>query len=292
MAIPSPEILRPSPLDLGNTLSGAVNVFRRRASTFVLIALLQGVAVGVLILAALALFFVGIGTSISQQSVSALLIVSVIAMFVATVGSLLVQVKGQAMIVLGAHDEIHGQPSTLGDLFRRTSGVVGRILMLGLALVGAIFLLYGAFTALIVVMTMRAATGGSSSSAGALAGVIILFVVVMIAVGIAAVYFQVRFLYLIQALAIENQSAIDGLKRSWALTKGNVLRTLGYYLVASLIVGVISYLAQILPQMFLTPAMEAAGRGGAVEAVFTAMIPFMVVLMLLQIAVQLLATPF
>ncbi|WP_432558956.1 glycerophosphoryl diester phosphodiesterase membrane domain-containing protein [Granulicoccus sp. GXG6511] len=293
MAIPSPEVLRPSPLDLGATLSGAVRVLKQRLSTFVVIALLQGVLTAILVFGAVALFIVGIFSSIQQRSAAAMLILGIIAIFVATFGAFLIQIKAQSMLVLGAHDAIHGRSSSLGELFRRTAGVALRVLVLALALVAAIFVVFGAFFGLFFGVVLSAGRSSSPGDAvGAVVGVTLLFVVVMLVLGIAAVYLQIRFLYLIPALAVEDRSAIEGLKRSWALTKGNVLRTLGYYLVASLIVGAISYVVQIIPQMAMTPALQSAEQSGDGAGVFLAMLPFMAVITVLQIAVQLLATPF
>ncbi|HHV20581.1 MAG TPA: hypothetical protein GXZ30_03450 [Propionibacterium sp.] len=293
MAIPSPEILRPSPLDLGATLSGAVRVFRQRLGNFVLIALLQGVATAVLIFGAVALFVVGVFRAIQREQVAGLLVLGIVVLFAAFVGSFLIQVKTQAMLVLGAHDEIHGQPSTIGDLFRRTSGVALRVLVLGLALIGAIFVIYGVLVALIVGTAIRAAQSSDPGSAlSAFFATLAIFVVVIIALAIAAIYLTVRFLYLIPALAVEGRGAVDGLKRSWALTKGNVWRTLGYYLIASLIVSAISYVVQLIPQTFMTAAMDRALVTDEPFAAFSVMFPFMALLTLLQIAVQLLATPF
>lgn len=293
MAIPSPELLRPSPLDLGATLSGAFRVLRARLSTFVLIALLQGIATGLLLFAAIAAFVFGVFVSIDRRAFAPALAVGIVAMFVAVLLAVCIQIKSQAMLVLGAHDTIQGRDASIGELFARTRGVVGRMMLLVLALVGGVFALFGLVGALFWGVTLAAIRSNDAGPAiGAMVGLYLLFVFGMIALGIVAIYVQVRFLYLMPALAIEDRPAVDALRRSWALTKGNVLRTLGYYLVASFLVSAVSYVFQVIPQLVLTPAVQRAEDSGTSAAVLAAMIPFLALVMVFQVAVQLLAMPF
>lgn len=293
MATPSPELLRPSPLDLGATLSGAFRVLRARLPKFVVIALLQGIVTGLVVSAAIAVFVFGVIASIGQRAFAPTLAWGVVAMFVAVLLAALIQIKSQAMLVLGAHDTIEGRDASIGELFARTRGVVGRVLLLVLALVGGLFAVLVLFGVLFWGVT-AAALGASEPGAaiGAMVGLYILFVFLMIALGIAAIYFQVRFLYLLPALAVEDRSAIDALRRSWGLTKGNVLRTLGYYLVASFLVSAVSYVIQIIPQAILTPAAQQAENSASPGAALLALIPIFALVMVLQVAVQLVAVPF
>lgn len=293
MITPSPELLRPSPLDLGATLSGAFRVLRARLGAFVLIALLQGIVTGLILFAAVAIFVFGVFVSVEQRQFSPALAGGVVAMVVAVALVVFIQIKSQAMMVLGAHDTIEGRDGSVGGLFARTRGVVGRVILLVLAVVGgfsALFVLFGVLFWGVTLAAIRADEPGAAI--GAMAGLYVLFVFFMIALGIAAIYFQIRFLYLLPALAIEERPAIDALKRSWALTRGNVLRTLGYYLVAGFLVSAVSYVVQIIPQMSLTPAGRLAEDSGNSGALMAAMIPVLALVVALQVAVQVLAAPF
>ena len=289
----SSPILRPSPLDLGATLAGAFGVFRRRLSQFVVLALLQGLVMGLVIGAAVAVFVVGLVEAIRRLAPGMFLFAGVLALFAAVIVAVLIQIRVQAMLVLGAHDEIQGRLSSIRDVFRRTSGVAARMALLVLAVVAGIFVLYGLFAALMwgaVVGMLNSRDLGTAI--GALVALYLVFVFVMIAVAVTAIYFQVRFLYLLPALAVERRGAIDALKRSWGLTKGNVLRTLGYYLVASLLVSLLSSVVQMIPQITLAPAFQRTEDAATSTAVFMALMPFLVLIVLLQVAVQLLAMPF
>ncbi len=72
----------------------------------------------------------------------------------------------------------------------------------------------------------------------------------------SAIYVQTKLLYTIPAVAIEQVGGIDGMKRSWTLTKGEFWRTFGYYLLASLAAGAVSYVVSFVTQMTMVPMMS------------------------------------
>ncbi|MDO5499000.1 MAG: glycerophosphoryl diester phosphodiesterase membrane domain-containing protein [Propionibacteriaceae bacterium] len=294
--MPSSSLLRPSPLDLGGVLSGAFEVFKKRLGQFALLALLQGVATGLLVMGAVAVLIVGIFQAVQRASFSALIVWGIVAMILASFGALLIQIKTNAMLVLGAHDtaEGTGQPSSLGDLFRRTKGVAGRMVLLVLAFVGLMVVVYGAIAGIGAVLFMNAVNSGNDSGGviAALVGFWIIVMLLMLVIGIVAIYLQVRLLYLLPALAVENLAAVDALKRSWTLTKGNVLRTLGFYLVGSIIVGMASGLVQMVAQFATTPFTATQASQNDPTAAMMAVLPVLAITLALQIAVQLLGVPF
>lgn len=86
-------------------------------------------------------------------------------MFVAVMLAVFIQVKSQAMLVLGGHDAIRGRDASIGELFARTRGVVGRMMLLVLALVGVFFVLFGLVGALFWGVTLAAIRGNDAGPA-------------------------------------------------------------------------------------------------------------------------------
>ena len=67
---------------------------------------------------------------------------------------------------------------------------------------------------------------------------------VLFLVGIPlAIFLGTKLLYITQGVALEQRGGVEAMKRSWALTKGNFWRTLGYAILPQLAVGVVLPLA-------------------------------------------------
>jgi hypothetical protein len=108
-------------------------------------------------------------------------------------------------------------------------------------------------------------------------------------------YVQTKLLYTIPAVAIEQTGGIDGMKRSWTLTRGQFWRTFGYYLLASLAAGAISYVVSFVTQMTMVPMMSGFDRttsGAEALAQLAALVPVFLLTFALQMAVQLITVPF
>ena len=134
--------------------------------------------------------------------------------------------------------------------------------------------------------------GSSGGTAAMVAGLLFLLVLLLIPIGI---FLQVKLLYIVPAVAIEQRGGLDGIKRSWQLTRGAFWRTLGYYLVAGLAVGAVGYLISLVGQFALAPAMMAMGNArepGEFHAALALAGPAYAVLIAVQVAVQLVTQPF
>ena len=285
--------LRPSPLDLGGVISGAFCIFRERLGAFALLAFIPSILTALLVMAAIVPLVWGVSVSILRGSFSPLIALGIVLMFAAVVVGSLAQIKVQAMMVLGSHDVIHGRPSDNRDLYGRTKGVVGRVFLLWLGVVAAVFLVLGLLMGGMFAAIMGAiVTSSDRDPTGAIVTAIVSYLVFLLLIRVLSLvifYFQVRFLYVMPALAVEQLPVVDSLKRSWALTKGNVLRTLGYYLVGSMLVGLASFAVQMLSQVLTIPITNQDSRS-AFDLV--PIFAVMGIVMALQIAVQVLAVPF
>jgi hypothetical protein len=141
---------------------------------------------------------------------------------------------------------------------------------------------------------VTASRGGRSGSAAALGliGAVFLFVIVLVPL---SVYVQTKLLYTVPAIAIEQLGGVEGMKRSWRLTKGEFWRTFGYYLLASLAVGAVSYLVSLLGQMTTLPMMsrfDGSASSSQVMGQLAALVPVYLLIFGLQMVVQLITGPF
>ena len=67
-----------------------------------------------------------------------------------------------------------------------------------------------------------------------------------------------RLLYFVPALALEKLDAVAALRRAWALTRGAFWRTLGYYVVAAVLVAIPSYAVSFISQFFAFPVSNTS----------------------------------
>lgn len=78
----------------------------------------------------------------------------------------------------------------------------------------------------------------------------------------AAIYVSLRLLFVPYTAVFEDVGPFGAIERSWAVTRGHVLRIFGYLLLISLIAMGISFLLQLLMQ----PALASLSRGPAFAA--------------------------
>ena len=297
MLTPTP-MLRPSPLDISGVFSGTFQALKQRFGLFVLIAVLPLIASAVLVGAGVAIVFgaglVAYTSNLRGGAVPIGILAGAGVMVVGVIATILIQLKSQAMMAVAAYEIAQGARPDLPGLFQRTRGFLMRLTPVILIAVGALALIYGAMIALGVGTAVTASRGGRAGGAAALGliGGIFLFVVLLVPLGI---YVQTKLLYTIPAVAIEQLGGIEGMKRSWRLTKREFWRTFGYYLLASLAVGAVSYLVSFLGQMMTLPMMsrfDGSTSGAQVLAQLAALLPVYLLVVGLQMVVQLITGPF
>lgn len=77
----------------------------------------------------------------------------------------------------------------------------------------------------------------------------------ILVLGLALLFFVIRFLLTTQAIVLEGQGPIDGLRRSWRLVGGSFWRTLGVVL----LMGVLTYLVSAMPASIASFALTLSG---------------------------------
>lgn len=291
-------MLRPSPLDISGLFAGTLEVLKRRLGLFLLIALLPLVVATVLIGAGVAVAVSAGVIAVAGGSGQAIPVGVVLGIALAAVGflsTLLVQLKSLAMLSVGAYEVAQGGHPDLRGLLARTRGFLPRmapVIAIGIAAVAV------AYASLFVLVAGAIGTAGRGGrGAGAAAGGLILLVVLLFLLVIPLSFIvQTKFLYTIPAIAIEQVGGIDGLKRSWNLTRGAFWRTLGYYLLASMAVAAVGYIVSFASQLLATPMLGGSFNRGSepaeVVAGLVALIPVYLVLVGMQLVVQLVTTPF
>lgn len=286
-------------MDISGLFAGAFTVLKRRLGLFLLIAAFPAVLAIVVVVAIFV--FVGVGVAAMVQGWnggSLAIVLGVVAILVVAIGLPLVQMKSYSMMVLASYEIAQGQQPDFRGLLSRTKGFLPRyapLLAIVIVVVAAAYAVLG-LTIFGAVSGIRAGSGsGSGNVAAAFAsifGIIFLGFVILVPLSI---YLGTKLLYIVPAMTIEQAGGIESLGRSWRLTKGAFWRTLGYYLLASLAVSALSFLASMITQIFTMPLSAGMGRTtSSAEAIaaLTAMIPVMAVSSILQIAVQLFGAPF
>lgn len=295
MSMLASPALPPRPLVLGDVVSGTLTVMKRRLGLFVALSLLPLVVVYALVFAVLVLLVAVVAaqlqTSTAARAGTSAVVVLLLGIVVTVVVSALAQLKFEGMTALAAYDVAQGGRPTLRDVWGRTAGLIPRCLGLIAAIVGLAIVVPLAWFGLLIAV-IRGAQSNDSAAVGVLS-----VVLVSLALAVAAFIVAVRIIYLLPALGIEGVTGIGALKRSWQLTRGVFWRTLGYYLIALLLVYAanlaVSSVTSLLTQGFAatTPPLtedsvaEAVGR-------LTTLLPAVAIAMVLALAVQTLTTPF
>jgi glycerophosphoryl diester phosphodiesterase family protein len=112
---------------------------------------------------------------------------------------------------------------------------------------------------------LAAVGAGSARSRTGLAAVLLLVLLLiglLTLLGLAALFFLVRFLLTTQAIVLEGQGPLAGLRRSWRLVGGSFWRTVGVVV----LMGILTYLISALPATIVSFALTF-GSGGALNNV-------------------------
>lgn len=220
------SLLPPSPLRLGQALTATVAVFGRRPLLFISLALLPGMAVGLVAVigavVATILLLSAEGSTLwhTEWTPAVTAQVSAITLVVALIAPL-IQIKGQGLMVLLAHETALDRRPTVSDVLSGTRGVVVR----SLGLIAAAVLLLpavGLVAGLVTGATVGDGTARWSAPWPPVAG--------GVALTALATWAMARLLYVPQGVTLERLGGLRSLAYSWRLSGQAPARTLGWWL--------------------------------------------------------------
>jgi lysylphosphatidylglycerol synthetase-like protein (DUF2156 family) len=151
------------------------------------------------------------------------------------------------------------QPTVAGSLraaLRRSLSLIGAVFLPGLGLIVGFSVLFGCLifggTFATVGLFSQFGTTNSEPNVALVLLTILLGVLAFLALGLAALAFVVRLLFIPQAVVAEQRGPFDAIGRSWSLVKGYFWRTLGIALLIWLLQQLIVYVpSQILTTLLL-----------------------------------------
>ncbi len=307
----------PSPMGVGDIVSGSFKILFRKKGTFLGFTLLPTLwLLGSLVLGTIVTLGVG-GTSLmavfqsmSQGRDPSAAIAGLVGAYtlffffytVGIVGYQLLVVASQARMAVAARDVLEGRDTSMASVRAATPGLLGRAFLLLLC-----FMVLGIVVSIVFFLVMSIVLGGllalgsgGSDSAGATAVIsVIAMMVIYGLVIVGAVILAVKLIYVLPLMGLENRGPVEAIQESWRLSKGRFWGTLGYYLVAMLVVYVIqtaaSVIGYIITMIFTSIGMGTAGSATSPEQMMTLMawmIAGFGIMFLLVIAVGLFTVPF
>jgi hypothetical protein len=283
-------------MSLGPMISTSFAVVRQRLGLFAGLALIPAAV----ILASTVVFWVAwaaglvamiSGRFYSPAAIASVLVGMVVVMLLIGVAGGLATLWAGSLMVRLASETLAGRHPVFAELRQANRGFLGRLVP------AYLLLLFGGIGAVVVAMLPVIVGGlaGSRSSGSALVAATGITAVLMLALYVGGFVLEVKLVYLLQVTTLEGQGGMAALKRSWAVTGGAFWRTLGYLLVAGLIIGGIFFAVTITMEVAvaflgLSGGYDyGSGFGGARLAGAGVVL---VLYLLVMVALQLFLTPF
>ena len=253
---PKPGIIPLRPLSIGEIISGAFESLRANPRAMFLPSLIVLTATGalsaVLNYFGTSLLFSNLNNLIDSSDVdsSDVTFSGILSTFV---GSFASQVVGllltalattilTGLLIVAVSRSVLGRIATPGEVWERTRGrilpLIGQTLLITLITIVAdiIILVIG----VVLIAVIAASIMGSDPGAGAIIATLLVALALIVLVFIAAVFLVVRLSLAPAALMLENTGVVEGIGRSWALTRGSFWRVLGILVLAGLITGLVT----------------------------------------------------
>ncbi|MFC7878168.1 glycerophosphoryl diester phosphodiesterase membrane domain-containing protein [Isoptericola sp. NPDC057391] len=269
-ATTKPGVVPLRPLSLGEIYDGAFTAIRHNpkvmlgaATLVILVATILGVLVAQLIVPTLSSSFATLAESdpeLTDLGFDNLLAQTLASSLGMSVTLLLAQPVVEGILTVSVSQSVIGRKLSLGEVWERLRGRVGRLIGWALlrAFAGAVLTFVWFFVLVLLVALVGEQSPGAAVGLGLLlgAGYAVLFVWLGVRLGLVA-----------PALALEGQGLGSTIARAWRLTRGSFWRLFGIYLLAMIIVSAAAYIITI-PLSFI--AGMIGGTGGSTEAFTTA----------------------
>lgn len=248
---PKPGIIPLRPLSIGEIISGAFESLRANPRAMFLPSLIVLTATG-----ALSAVLNYLGASFLLSRVDDLLnssdvrISGILPVFMGSfasqmVGALLTALATTiltGLLIVAVSRSVLGRIATPGEVWERTRGrilpLIGQTLLITLITViaDAIIVVIG----IVLIVIIAASVTGPDPGAGEIVITLLAALALIVIVFIAAAFLVVRLSLAPAALMLENTGVVEGIGRSWALTRGSFWRVLGILVLAGLITGLVT----------------------------------------------------
>lgn len=180
------------------------------------------------------------------------------------VGSTLVS----GMLCVAVIEAAAGRKPTLGQTWRRLAPrfwpLVATTLLTGILLILIAIVL--ALVGLVVIAALAGAISSTRGGMGAVAAIGLIFLALIAVLVFAQFCFAVRFLYAPAATVIEGRSGFGAIGRSWELTQGRWMRSVGRYLLIVLLSMVAMWIVSLGVSSVLDMSVFATAVDGTVSA--------------------------
>ncbi|WP_303324573.1 glycerophosphoryl diester phosphodiesterase membrane domain-containing protein [Actinomyces radicidentis] len=261
---PKPGIIPLRPLGITEIIGGAVDALRANPRAMFLPALVVMTVIG-LVSALLSGLSMRSLNSIAQTlesdaSPTADQLAPMVGGSLATMGStalegLITSIATAVLtglLIVAVSRSVLGRVATPGEAWERTRGrvwaLIGQSLLINL-ITGVVALVLVGAAVLLAVVIVSSASDGSTTA-------VVLAVLAAIILGLGAVvaslFLAVRLSMSSSALILENVGVLDGIRRSWRLTRGSFWRVLGILVLAGLIQALVTGLLGGLASMVST----------------------------------------
>jgi hypothetical protein len=250
----------PRRVNFSAILSGMFDVWSKNFANFfvvfLVLTLVNGLIVGLLALALLGAFgsiaglVPGVPAAFPTANFGNLVLFAVLASLGAVIISSLVTGGMTEYAVRRFRGEAITLERALRRGFEKFPRVLGASLLLTLLAFGLVFL-----PLLILIPAVMSGPSASSANIAAICGSLVGFVIG----GIVALYVVIAMSLNTPAIMLENTNAIEGLSRSWRLTKGHWWSLFGAFLVAAILGGLISAAITFPLGLFGNPVVTLIG---------------------------------
>ena len=251
---PKPSIIPLRPLSIGEILGGAFESLRANPKAMFIPSLVVMGITGLLSAGSVALFMSRLGltdltsgkvefSETDLDSIGSSLVGLLIQLGVTSVLSMLATSIIIGLIIVTVSRTILGRQASLSDVWRRTRprmwALIGQTLLIELilAVITAVFVAIAVGIGWALLGSIIA-NGADENSAGTIILAILAVLAVIVVLGLATFALMCKLCLAPAALVLENIGVLEGISRSWTLTRGYFWRIVGIRLLSFIIVFV------------------------------------------------------
>ena len=249
---PKPSIIPLRPLSIGEILGGAFESLRANPKAMFVPSLVVMSIVGLLSAGSFALFLSRLGlpnltsgeaelSEADLDNIGSSLVGLLVQLGVTSVLSMMATSIIIGLLIVTVSRTILGRKASLGDVWQRTRprvwALIGQTLLIELilAVITAVFVAVAIGIGWALLGNVIA-NGASEDSAGTFVVVFLVLLALLIVLGLAVFALMCKLCLAPAALVLENIGVMEGISRSWTLTRGYFWRIVGIRLLSFIIV--------------------------------------------------------